>query len=245
MNECAAAYEEVERATPPPRDQWDRCIEELARTLEPKAVAMIEYMIPGFFRIFSPRHSSRVKAVAALLFIVPPLHHEGRRGHCYVPGNSQNEKRTGPAKPRQLQSDRNGSASTWRNELLSSQADGRSRRQFNTYHHSARLRTIDPLPSRRPCRRLHIRLYPDCKSSDEVTRDDLNRLHRNPDPLLDGGIFMSAEGKVFKVVSITTIAKAGGRDRLFYVSFADEGPEAVAYEEHFFNFLGTSVKLTL
>jgi diphthamide synthase (EF-2-diphthine--ammonia ligase) len=72
MNECAAAYEEVARATLsafPPRDQWDRCIEELTRTLEPKAVTMVEYVILGFFRIFSRRHSSRVKAVATLLFV--------------------------------------------------------------------------------------------------------------------------------------------------------------------------------
>jgi hypothetical protein len=80
----------------------------------------------------------------------------------------------------------------------------------------------------------------------KVTLEDLNRLRRNPDPLLDGGMFMSGEGEVFKVVSISTIAKAGGRDKLFYVSFADEGPEAVAYEaEHFFNFLSASDKLTL
>ncbi|KAJ6459730.1 hypothetical protein C8R47DRAFT_132778 [Mycena vitilis] len=56
-NELAVAYEELERVTPsnvlPPRDDWDRCIEDLARALEPKAVDIM----------------GRLKAVSALYFL--------------------------------------------------------------------------------------------------------------------------------------------------------------------------------
>ncbi|KAJ7439927.1 hypothetical protein B0H11DRAFT_2253470 [Mycena galericulata] len=50
-NQYAEVYEELERAMPPnanvlpPREQWDECIAQVAGTLEPKAVAFVEYVL--------------------------------------------------------------------------------------------------------------------------------------------------------------------------------------------------------
>ncbi|KAJ7216579.1 hypothetical protein GGX14DRAFT_562142 [Mycena pura] len=243
MNDYAVAYEQLEEQTPsafPPRDQWDRVVEQLARTLEPKAVSMIEYVIIAFFRIFSPRHSSRLKAVATLLFLTRiSLLKAGEDTNVYLEvlrirnqlqyQNRENMPRVEMVLPPA------GQMNPSLAKLIGAPVE------------NATPTTTLPvnLPPSAPSTRLPLVIPADNFTSAsiqpvnplnaQVSWEELNRYRRNPDPLLDDAIFRSAEGEVFKVTAITTVAKVGGRDRLFYVTFADEGPEAVAYEADYFS----------
>ncbi|KAJ7216580.1 hypothetical protein GGX14DRAFT_562144 [Mycena pura] len=233
MNDYAAAHEQLEeQQTPsafPPRDQWDRVVEELARTLEPKAV--------------------RVKAVAALLFLVRI---------SFMKAAENNKVALEVLRIRNQLHEANRE-NVPRVEMVlppAGQMNPSLAKLLGVPVEKATPTTALPvnLPPSAPSTRFPLVVPADDFTSAsiqpvnplnaQVSREELSRYRWNPDPLLDDAIFRSAEGEVFKVTAITTVAKVGGRDRLFYVTFADEGPEAVAYEaEYFFEFLGTSVRL--
>jgi hypothetical protein len=51
---------------------------------------------------------------------------------------------------------------------------------------------------------------------------------RNPDPL-PSQYFLSSDDEYFQVASMFTMGREKMKERLYYVVFADEGPEAVCH----------------
>ncbi|KAJ7044897.1 hypothetical protein C8F04DRAFT_1069939 [Mycena alexandri] len=221
-NELAVAYEELERVAPsnvlPPRDDWDRCIEDLARALEPKAVDIM----------------GRLKAVSVLYFL------------CRLSMMKAGEDPVVLLEMMRFKTSLHNNFTYEKVEMrLPARADMHpylaKQLGIAPVETPSTPSSLDPLvmpadPFTAASVRHHIRT--------PVTAEEITRFRRNPDPLL-AGIFISAETEAFQVASMVVVARGDGWDRLFYLAFADEGPEAVCYSsEDLFNLLQTSASLT-
>ncbi|KAJ7080746.1 hypothetical protein B0H15DRAFT_953350 [Mycena belliarum] len=226
-NELAVAYEELERVAPsnvlPPRGDWDRCIEDLARTLEPKAVDIMD----------------RLKAVSVLYFL------------CRL---SMMKAGLDPVVLLEMLRFKTSLHNNFTYEKVEMRLPARA----DMHPYLAKQLGMAPVETAPTPVTAPSSLYPLVMPAvpftvasvrhhtrTPVTAEDITRFRRNPDPLV-AGIFISAETETFQVASMVVVARGDGRDRLFYLTFADEGPEAVCYSsEDFFDLLQTSTCLTL
>ncbi|KAJ7089776.1 hypothetical protein B0H15DRAFT_271362 [Mycena belliarum] len=207
----------------PPRDDWDRHIEDLTRTLEPKAVDIMD----------------RVKAVSVLYFL------------CRLSMMKAGED---PAVFLEMMRFK----TSLHNNVTYEKVEMRLPARADMHPYLAKQLGMAPVETPSAPVTVPSSLYPLVMPAHpftaasihhhirtSLTAQDIARFRQDPDPLL-AGIFISAESDIFQVASMAVVARENGMDRLFYLAFADEGPEAVCYSsEDFYNLLQTSASLML
>ncbi|KAJ7781507.1 hypothetical protein B0H16DRAFT_622284 [Mycena metata] len=225
MNEYAAAYEEVERHDTPsafPRpDQLEECMASLERTLEPKAVTAIE----------------RVRATHTLMFL----------SRLSIMRASENF-----AVGLEVLRMRTALQYSHRDKYVKVDMVLPPRAEMHPY--LAKQLGLPPfqppvaIPPSTPAARYPIAVPADAFTSASVqhtqlmllTPEDVMGFRQNPDPLV-GCTYLSPGHKYFKLAATMLIASGDGREKLFYVVFADNGPEAVCYSsDEFFGPLESS-----
>jgi hypothetical protein len=116
------------------------------------------------------------------------------------------------------------------------------------------LRTVidtSPSPSTPALARYPLVLPADPFTSDSVqhrartrvTPELVKSYRRNPEPL-SSQTFVSSDDEFFQVASWVTEGRGKAKETLYYVVFANKGPEAVCHSDTFFKILENSEQLS-